>query len=302
MLREDRITSKELTEEKKKINELALKRFLKAIEEPKEEKVVEEKLILRRVKLDEYDNIAFERIIGESDLFPISYLESGLRAGESVCRISVRDAYGRIQGYGTGFMVSDSLIMTNNHVIRSERVALNSLVEFNFQEDKDFMPCPSYNYKLDPARLFITNEELDFTLVAVKENEINGKKASDFGYLELIKETNKILEGEYVSIIQHPKGGPKAVTIRENEVRAINGDYMHYLTDTEPGSSGSPVFNDQWMVVALHHSGVPDPDKKGNWIANEGVRISSISEYILSIYEELDSEERLLIDDIFKGK
>ena len=26
-----------------------------------------------------------------------------------------------------------------------------------------------------------------------------------------------------------------------------------YETDTLPGSSGSPVFNDQWQLVGLHH-------------------------------------------------
>jgi hypothetical protein len=55
------------------------------------------------------------------------------------------------------------------------------------------------------------------------------------------------------------------------------------------------VFNDQWEIVALHHSGVPKKDAQGrilardgqvytssmgenqiDWIANEGVRISQI--------------------------
>jgi V8-like Glu-specific endopeptidase len=62
-----------------------------------------------------------------------------------------------------------------------------------------------------------------------------------------------------------------------------------------PGSSGSPVFNDQWELVALHHSGVPRRNAAGrvlavngriwkeemgedriDWVANEGIRVSSI--------------------------
>lgn len=36
-----------------------------------------------------------------------------------------------------------------------------------------------------------------------------------------------------------------------------------YLTDTLPHSSGSPVFNSEWEVVALHHAGVQNK-KIGN--------------------------------------
>jgi endonuclease G len=73
-------------------------------------------------------------------------------------------------------------------------------------------------------------------------------------------------------------------------------NWMHYTTDTQPGSSGSPVFNDQWLVVALHHSGVPKTDKNGKvsrkngeveWIANEGVRISCIYKAL----EEVEPED-----------
>ena len=39
--------------------------------------------------------------------------------------------------------------------------------------------------------------------------------------------------------------------------RATGEVLHHYSTDTEAGSSGSPVFNDQWEVVALHHSVKP---------------------------------------------
>lgn len=112
--------------------------------------------------------------------------------------------------------------------------------------------------------------------------------------------TENIVEKEYVSIIQHPKGGPKAVTVRENEVKFLMDDFIHYLTDTEPGSSGSPVFNDQWVVVALHHSGVPDPEDRNNWIANEGVRISSILAHLYNQRSKFDPKDKALIDKILE--
>ncbi len=86
--------------------------------------------------------------------------------------------------------------------------------------------------------------------------------------------------------------------MRNNEIIQIPSgkpDFLYYTTDTEPGSSGSPCFNDQWELIALHHSGVPQMDgdnilkKDGspwnedkddpaliNWIANEGARVSAL--------------------------
>jgi hypothetical protein len=79
----------------------------------------------------------------------------------------------------------------------------------------------------------------------------------------------------------------------------ILDNFVHYRTDTAPGSSGSPVFNDQWEIVALHHSGVPKKDSQGRilakdgsvwnsgmgqdqiqWTANEGIRISKILKHV----------------------
>ncbi|MDO5708426.1 MAG: hypothetical protein Q4P31_07320 [Andreesenia angusta] len=89
MIKDNGITSEEIKKEKERINGIALKRYLEAVKITDKKENKEEKLLLRSKKIDEYDTIAFERIIGESDLFPIAYLESGLKASESVCRISV---------------------------------------------------------------------------------------------------------------------------------------------------------------------------------------------------------------------
>lgn len=299
---ENEMSREVLEMQKKKIEEAALKRFL---EEKKSKKILPQKPLneilfaSRKNTIEDRDSIAMERILGKSDLFPISYLETGLNKSKAICRISIRDNKGVVIGYGTGFLVSEDVIMTNNHVINSYQIAFNSVAEFNYQDDESFMPCPTYNYRLDPEKLFITNELLDFTLVAVKNNTAIEKSLKDFGYLKILTKPGNILEGEYVSIIQHPKGGPKSITLRENKVSNIKGNYIHYLTDTEPGSSGSPVFNDQWILVALHHSGVPNPEKKNEWIANEGIQISSIADLIAKKYFNLNETQQELIKKIF---
>ncbi len=88
----------------------------------------------------------------------------------------------------------------------------------------------------------------------------------------------------------------KQLVLRSNRLVDNFEDFVHYETDTDPGSSGSPVFSDSWHVVALHHSGVPktndagdlldvdgrvwregrdDPDRLA-WVGNEGIRVSSL--------------------------
>lgn len=255
----------------------------------------------RKDLIDPRDGLTMERLVGNSDLFPISYLEAGLKAGRPVCRIEVRDSIGRVLGYGTGFLVSPSLLLTNNHVLEDEEAAQYSLAQFNCETDLNLLPKPVKSFRIDPGRFFITDRDLDFTLVAVEKTSAEGITLSEFGYLPFIPAAGKILVGEYVSCIQHPEGAPKAVAIRENALIALLDNFVHYMTDTQPGSSGSPVFSDDWKVVALHHAGVPDKDDPKKYVANEGVRISSIARRVTELMKDRSSEERLLVDELYAG-
>jgi len=75
--------------------------------------------------------------------------------------------------------------------------------------------------------------------------------------------------------------------LTQNYVLAdMTADRVHYLADTQPGSSGSPVLNRYWEVVALHHSGGAHPPQKasnnlqkvlkGLYKFNEGIPIRAI--------------------------
>lgn len=256
------------------------------------------------------DSITRERTIGTDDLLNINFLSKGLNSSNSVGRIRINSTKGK--GYGTGFLISDNLMITNNHVLSSKDDTRNSYIEFNYQEDINSRPTNSVAFGFDPDKLFITSKKLDFTIVFVNNTSYDGKNIlADFGHLKLIEEIGKLQVGEKVSIIQHPKGARKQVALRNNEVIDIFDQFVHYETDTESGSSGSPVFNEDWEVVALHHSGVPKRNRNGyiltkygtiwnpfqgeeaiNWIANEGVRISSIIKY-LRLYA--NEKEKILL-------
>jgi endonuclease G, mitochondrial len=276
------------------------------------------KIPLDNLSTKEFNRIVQERILGQRDLMSISYLEYGLQVSQSVCRIILRSPSQRLIGYGTGCMVSPHLLLTNNHVLSSTQEAMSALAEFNYQSSTDGQMLQSSAYELDPGTFFITNTRLDYTIVAVKEKP-GSSPVSDFGWNPLMEEQGKVILGEYVNIIQHPEGEPKQIALRENRLVDLLDDFLHYQTDTAAGSSGSPVFNDQWEVVGLHHSGVPKMDEQGNfltiegsiwtpamgedridWVANEGIRISRIVEDIKN-QQNLTQVQRSLRSQLFDG-
>lgn len=217
-----------------------------------------------------------ERVVGTSDFLGVRYLEGGVAAQRAVARIDIRDpATGQRTGFGTGFMVSPRLLLTNNHVLETHEAAAASKAEFGFQEGLDGKILESVVFDLDPEALWITDEELDFSLVAVKDP---GGLLPRFGFLRLIGAQGKVVVGECVSIIQHPGGQPKQVALRDNRIVDIFEHFIHYETDTERGASGSAASNDQWEVVALHHASVQARD--GDGFVNEGIRVSSLIERI----------------------
>jgi endonuclease G len=209
------------------------------------------------------DGVALERIIGSSDLLDVNYLDLGTKASQSVCRIQVRSEIGAVLGFGTGFLISPTLLLTNNHVIDKLELAKRSLVDFGYEDDDNFVPKMPKTFTLEPNKFFYTNPNLDFTIVAVSPNAIDGSSLSNFAFLPLIAESGKILLGECLTIIGHNAGATKQITLRDNKVVDVFENYVHYLTDTEPGASGSPAFNDQWEVAALHHAGVRKKDSEG---------------------------------------
>ena len=254
------------------------------------------------------DDRWLERILGRNDLVDAPrFLDRGARAARAIGRIRIRSVSGTLRGWGTGSMISPRLLFTNNHVLGSKQSAAASLVEFNVQDDFDGHPMSPVAFRLQPDDFFVTDANLDFTLVAVAATSESGTQLDAFGFNAGSLGDDPILVSETVNIIQHPSGRPKQIALRDNEVTSILPDFLQYRADTEPGSSGSPVFNDQWQLVALHHSGVPQRDANGNiltrdgtiwreemgdsqikWIANEGVRLSRILEFVRVL--PLDSE------------
>ncbi|MBT2511435.1 trypsin-like peptidase domain-containing protein [Streptomyces sp. ISL-98] len=258
---------------------------------------------------------AYERILGLSkELQAWSFLPRGARAACTVARISAREN-GRELPIGTGFLVSPRLLMTNHHVLPDAASAQQCFLEFDAQVTIDNTPGVSTRLELDPGAFFVADERLDVALVLVRPASDNQPPGDVFGWNRLSAQLGKLVIGEPVNVIGHPMGRLKEIAVRDNALQVRLDDFLHYRTDTEPGSSGSPVFNDQWEVVALHHSGVPEKDEQGRtlrkdgkvwqpgdgddataWVANEGVRISSILKHLATV--PLDPARRALLAEM----
>lgn len=251
-----------------------------------------------------------ERIIEESQLQGVQFFEFGLIAARTVCRILIRDPASGASGYGTGVLVGPGLLMTNNHVLGDAGMATVSLAQFDYLKSATGRLEEPSEFELRPDKFFVTNEALDFTLIATSETSREGDAVQDRGWCTLIPGSGKALMTERVNIIQHPGGERMQIAIRDNTIVAMPGDFLQYRADTQRGSSGSPVFNSLWELAALHHAGVPDRDDQGfilntdgsrwsgrdedahliSWIANEGVRISSIVAHVNGL--SLDAAQR----------
>jgi V8-like Glu-specific endopeptidase len=229
---------------------------------------------------------ALEKVVEGADFMPAHFLVEGARRQAAVARIRLKKPHKGLPagaGWGTGFLLSPSLFLTNNHVIPDKGFAKSHLrIQFNFQNDLNGSLLPVEEYEFDGDAFFLTSVEtkLDYTLIRIKANDggvpgtppiLPGNK---WGTISLQSDLIPAL-GQKVNIIQHPDGRPKEVVLHQNEVTEVFANVVHYRADTEPGSSGSPVFNNSWELVALHHAGgKKGPD--GKWLSNEGIRIDRI--------------------------
>ena len=205
-----------------------------------------------------------EKIFGESTLRPIAFLARGLEVSRSVAYVSVRD--GTQRWSGTGFMIAPNLVMTNHHVVSEAKQLPGVLLRFNYQENFKGEAQPTREYPAVPAGVFHANKDLDYAIL-----EVQDEPGREWGWLPL--RPRDVKQGERINIIQHPNGQPKQISMQNNLVEFVGGNVIQYVTSTNPGSSGSPVLNDAWQVVGLHHAGgsLPEPTTGQFFNRNEGV-------------------------------
>jgi hypothetical protein len=161
---------------------------------------------------------------------------------------------------GTGFLVTPTLLVTNHHVVNARNAgearasdtdlrlqALSTIACFGFDADEMVGPdCAAEG-------LCAWSAALDYAVLRLEAGL--GAAAVDTSFVDPID----LEKGSRmpVNIIQHPEGGAKKYAIRNNLASGTTDTDIRYFTDTKGGSSGSPVFDDRWRLVALHRGATP---------------------------------------------
>jgi V8-like Glu-specific endopeptidase len=206
----------------------------------------------------------------------VGFLKRAMQCASSVCRIEI----GRKSG--TGFLIADTLVLTNFHVLKETagedlqanakkavlRFGAFSLAGSNGGENGQV-------FKLAEDSIVAQSPipELDFALLKV-ELKIQAEPSIHPAPLDPdVPASNSPL-----NILHHPEGGAMKLSLSGNGVTGVYQDrgIIQYVTAATGGSSGSPCFNDDWKVVALHH-------------AQQARKFGSIREGILmgSIHKEI---------------
>ncbi|MGO7133481.1 serine protease [Rhizobium leguminosarum] len=234
-----------------------------------------------------------ESILGKDGPLSYEWVKRGMESAQSVGVVRIKGVNTRV---GTGFIVrggdvvpalgDEICVLTNAHVVSdnpSDKACFPEEVEIVFEAaDKNISFGFSKLHKSWPK------EHLDASLLSI-DGMIPAVKPLSFApRLPLRDGTQRVY------VIGYPNGGELAFSLQHNHLIDHEGPHegtpvdnsvrhVQYTAPTEPGSSGSPVFNARnWQVIALHQKGDRDEGlrrlngRTDKWAANQGIWIQSI--------------------------
>lgn len=182
----------------------------------------------------------------------------------------------------TGFMISEDVLMTNQHCIPSSRHANGVTVVFNHLDTvskNDFV-------KYDCSTFIGNDSKLDFALL-----KCQGKPGRKYGFVEL--SDDPVQKNASIYVVQQNcdyYSSPKCDWTKKyskGTVTKIDDEYTHNA-DTLGGSSGSPVFSTTTnTVVAIHHAGYGN-NGMGRGYENYAVPMHKIVQKIYDQFPQVD--------------
>jgi len=229
---------------------------------------------------DEVDDGRLERILGVDRYLSLTWYRTGLKRCRAVARIQTADDH----GIGTAFLVAGPdlhpalpplVVITNGHVVPEDLDPGHAHVAFHGLDDD-----PGRQARFRVVRQWwyqpSADRGLDTTIL-----ELDGYPA-DVAPTPLAKGLPaKPLQHRRAYVIGHPGGSAQPqFSLQDNILIDYDHRVLRYRSPTEGGSSGSPVFDDEWRLIGLHHAGgirMPALNRAGGtYAANEGITIDAI--------------------------
>jgi endonuclease G, mitochondrial len=189
---------------------------------------------------------SFEADVGE--------LQRGLSLADSVCKVTFSDR--SPQACGTGVLIAPDLLLTNYHVFslaaEADLTAIAKSAKFQFGDVSKLGKAdrqPPRTAAENAIACFSPIEQLDYVLLHLKPNADAEAKPVPFDATAMLS------PGEPLNLLQHPEGEQMKVSLSNNGIVKTKAErgLLLYVNRTMGGSSGSPCFNEEWKLVALHH-------------------------------------------------
>ena len=214
------------------------------------------------------------------DYLDVGFLMRATERAAAVCRVEVPSK----QRTGTGFLIAPDLLLTNYHVLSYNpgedinATAPDVTLRFGFVTNAAGGNAAGQTFKLTEKPILSSSPvaKLDYVLLQVESGVKNAQGVKPISSIAKSPESDKAL-----NIIQHPEGNTLKIALSSDGISGIYKDtgLIQYLSRAAGGSSGSPCFNDQWELIALHHA----ERAKAFGSIREGILFSSIYDEISKI-------------------
>ena len=209
---------------------------------------------------------------GRSVYLEVAFLEQFRAASDAVAAVYSRKE-GRV--IGTAFLVADQCVLTALHVVRGNLADLECWFHYNHMGAEPTIVQFQTNGKIAP------DGKEDVILLRLQPGEL---LPAHIRFSDAVGQAlrNVAVDKPRCFIVGHPDTHQfKRLSMqRENFVTEANQETCTYLTDTEPGYSGSPCFlwyQGRLVLFALHCEGVTVHSNRGNPIGyNRGIAVQAI--------------------------
>jgi len=162
---------------------------------------------------------------------------------ENLKAFKTRRAVGRIEspkgnGIATGVVIGRNLLLTCNHVFSKTQVK-QAWIRFNYKVNSPLSEEDLFELDMN---FVCHHNHPDYALVRIKGSLQQ----------EIAISSSETLDSEQnIRIIHHPQGKPLVISSL-GQIKQVGDDYIQHNVSTDNGSSGAPIFNRQWELIAIH--------------------------------------------------